>query len=76
MGHLTTNVFQADLPGSISAFKQRIVDDIGTIPIDMLQQFILNIQSTLQDASTAMEDIWEKLYSEKKKLFTYDGYSM
>lgn len=79
MGYLTTKVFQAHPPGSITAFKQTIVYDITAIPFNMLQQFILNIQSTLQDSSTAMEHM-VKIYSEKKLFFpimaVLDGHSM
>lgn len=65
MGYLTTKVFQAHPPGSITAFKQTIVYDITAIPFNMLQQFILNIQSTLQDSSTTMEHMVEVLFRKK-----------
>lgn len=48
-GHLKTKVFQADPPRTIEALKQRIVDEIRSIPINMLRRVMQNFQSRLQE---------------------------
>lgn len=45
----TLKVFQADPPRIIEALKQRFVDKIRTIPINMLQQVMQYFQSKLQE---------------------------
>lgn len=71
-GNLKTNIFQVDPPRTIEAFKQQIVGEIRTIPFNMLQQLMLNIQSTLEECTNfnRVQDIG----SVQKKIFSLPNF--